>query len=125
MTHQSNFDRDRSLAERKLRLLQEGAAFRAQMVSCRDVVRSSMNRESLIKNMFGRVAGIAYSMVAKQPAAFNVSRLRSLAPLLVTGVSLLSKRPIRKSLIIGSVLIAAIGAATYFSSKNNNVVDEE
>jgi len=125
MTYQSNFDRDRSLAERKLRLLREGAVFRAQMISCRDVVRSSMNRESLVKNLFGRVAGVAYAMVAKQPGLFKASNLKSLAPLLVTGVSLLSKRTVRKSLIVGSVLIAAIGAAKYFSGRNNNAADEE
>jgi drug/metabolite transporter (DMT)-like permease len=125
MTHQPNFDRKRSLAERKLRLLQEGAAFRAEMIRCRDIVRSSMNGGALTKNLFGRVAGIAYSMIAKHPGLFKASRLQSLAPLLVTGVSLLSKRSLRKSLVVGSVLIAAVGAATYFSGRNNKAVDEE
>lgn len=125
MTHQSNVDRNRSLAERKLRLLQEGAAFRAEMIRCRDVVKSNMNGGSLTKNLFGRIAGMAYSMVAKHPGLFNASRLQSLAPLLVTGVSLLSKkRSLRKSLVVGSILIAAVGAATYFSGRNHKAVDE-
>jgi drug/metabolite transporter (DMT)-like permease len=125
MTYQSNFDRNRSLAERKRRLLLEGAAFRAEMIRYRDVVRSNMNGESLTKNLLGRVAGKAFSMVAKHPGLFNASRLQSLAPLLVTGVSLLSKRSLRKSLVLGSILIAAVGAATYFSGRNNKAVDEE
>lgn len=125
MTHQSNFDRKRSLAERKLRLLQEGAAFRAEMIKSRDIVRSNMNGGALTQNLFGRVIGIAYSMIAKHPGLFKASRLRSLAPLLVTGVSLLSKRSVRKSLVVGSVLIAAVGAATYFSGRNNKAADEE
>jgi hypothetical protein len=125
MTYQSNFDPNRTLAERKLRLLQEGAAFRAELIRCRDVVRSNMNGGSLTKSLFGRVVGMAYTMVAKHPGLFNRSRLQTLAPLLVTGVSLLSKRSLRKSLVVGSILIAAVSAATYFSAKNNRAVDQE
>jgi hypothetical protein len=125
MTHQPNFDRNRSLAERKRQLLQEGAVFRAEMIRCRDVVSSNMNGGSLTQSLFGRVAGMVYSTIAKHPGLFNASRLQSLAPLLVTGVSLLSKRALRKSLIVGSILIGAVGAATYFSSRNNKAVDEE
>ena len=84
-----------------------------------------MNGGALTKGLFGRVAGMAYSLVAKHPGLFNASRLESLAPLLVTGVTLLSKRSLRKSLVAGSILIAAVGAATYFSGRNNKAVDEE
>ena len=125
MNPQSHLDRNRSLAERKRRLLQEGALFRAEMVRCRDVVKSNMNGGSLTKGLFGRVAGMAYSLVAKHPGLFSASRLQSLAPLLVTGVSLLSKRSLRKSLVVGSILIAAVGAANYLSGRKNKAVDQE
>ncbi|MDP5007867.1 MAG: hypothetical protein NWQ13_02455 [Glaciimonas sp.] len=118
----ANHDRRRSIAERKLQLLQEGATFRAEMINCRDVVRSSMSTRSWSKNLLGRAAGVAFSLI-KQPSAKAVG-IQTLVPLLATGASLLSKRS-RKSLVIGSALLAAIGAATYFNVKSNKSVDNE
>ncbi|PUA17945.1 hypothetical protein [Glaciimonas sp. PCH181] len=125
MTNQSLAERKRSLAERKRYLLEEGAIFRAEIIACRGIVRSRMTGGSLSKNLFGRFANIAYSIASKQSGLFSAARLKSLAPILVTGVSLLSKRYIRKSLIVGSVLIAGIGAVTYLSNRNNKAADEE
>ncbi|MQR00953.1 hypothetical protein [Glaciimonas soli] len=125
MTQLPNYDRHRSLAERKLQLLQEGAAFRAEMIHCRDAVRSNLNTRSWSKNLLGRATGMAYSLI-KQPATKAVG-LQVLAPLLATGASFLSKKHYpRKSLIVGSALIAAIGAgAAYFRFKSNKSVDSE
>lgn len=125
MTNQSLAEQHRSRAERKRYLLEEGAIFRAEIIACRGVVRSRMSSGSISKNLFGRIAGMAYSMASKQSNLFSASRLQSLAPLLVTGVTLLSKRYVRKSLIVGSVVVAGLGAAAYFSSKNNKAAGDE
>ncbi len=125
MTKLSDYERHRSLAERKLQLLQEGAAFRTEMIHCRDAVRANMTTRSWSKNLLGRASGIAYSLI-KQPGTKAIG-LQVLAPLVATGASLLSKKHYpRKSLLIGSALVAAIGAgAAYFRFKSNKSVDSE
>ncbi|MGS0741819.1 hypothetical protein ACVBEF_08280 [Glaciimonas sp. GG7] len=132
MTNQSHADRKRSLAERKRYLLQEGATFRAEIIVYRNIVRSKMAGGSFTKNLFGRIAGMAYAMVSKKSGLgsglsglLSGARLPSLTPLLLTGVSLLSKGHVRKALITGSALIAALGVASYFSSKNKQTGDDE
>ncbi|QRX84273.1 hypothetical protein [Glaciimonas sp. PAMC28666] len=123
MQSESHAERKHSLAERKLQLLREGEMFRAEILLCRDGVRSHMPGGTFSKGLLGRVAGTAYALLAKQPGLFSVSRLQSLAPLLVTGVTILSKRPIRKSLFFGGILIAAASTAAYFSTRNKKVSD--
>ncbi|MFC5473185.1 hypothetical protein [Paraherbaspirillum soli] len=113
----------RSPAERKRQLVQEGAAFRAEMINARNVVRASLNSRSLVTNLFGRVAGIASSLFDK-PLNIKPGNLQSLAPLLMAGVSLLSKRGARKTVLIGGGIIAAIAAATYMNSRNATKDDE-
>ena len=125
MNSESHAERKRSLGQRKLQLLREGGAYRAEILRCRDGVRSNMSGGTLSKGLLGRIAGTAYAMVAKQPGLFSFSRLQSLAPILVTGVSILSKRPIRKSLLVGGILVAAASAAAYLSNREKKVADNE
>ncbi|KAF3996911.1 hypothetical protein [Glaciimonas immobilis] len=117
MTIQTNDDQPLSLAERKQHLLREGAKFRAEIVLCRGVVRSNMSGDSFTKGVLGRVAGTAFAMLTKKSSLFTVARLQTLAPLLMTGVSMLSKRRIPKPLLLGGALIAAASAAAYFSKR--------
>ena len=125
MNSESHADRKRSLAQRKLQLLREGGAYRDEILRCRDGVRSHMPGGTLSKGLLGRIAGTAYAMVKKQPGLFSFSRLQSLAPILVTGVSILSKRPIRKSLFVGGILIAAASTAAYLSNRDKKVAEDE
>lgn len=122
MNSESHAERQQSLAERKQQLLREGEMFRAEILLCRDGVRSRMTGSAFTKGILGRFAGTAYAMLAKQPGLFSISRLQSLAPLLVTGFTILSKRPIRKSLFFGGILIAAASTAAYFSTRNKKIV---
>ena len=71
------------------------------------------------------VAGTAYAMLTKQSGLFSLSRLQSLAPILVTGASILSKRPIRKSLFVGGIVIAAATTAAYLSNRDKKVINNE
>ncbi|MDY7546011.1 hypothetical protein QN360_10405 [Glaciimonas sp. CA11.2] len=125
MNSESHADRKRSLAQRKLQLLREGGAYRDEILRCRDGVRLNMSGGALSKGLLGRIAGTAYAMMTKQPSLFSLSRLQSLAPILVTGVSILSKRPIRKSLFVGGILIAAASTAAYLSNRDKKVADNE
>lgn len=125
MNSETQADRKRSLAQRKLQLLREGGAYRAEILRCRDGVRSNISGSPLSKGMLGRIVGTAYTMMTKQSGLFSLSRLQSLAPILVTGVSILSKRPIRKSLFLGGIVIAAASTAAYLSNRDKKVPDNE
>lgn len=112
-----------SRAERKQMLLQEGAAFRAQMVISRDIVRHNLSAKSLTTHLMTRVTGMASSIFSKS-ANIKTSNLPALIPLLVTGISLVSRRYGRKPLLLGGAVIAAIGAAICVSSKKSNTTPD-
>jgi uncharacterized membrane protein (UPF0136 family) len=118
-------DSSLSTAERKQKLLQEGAAFRADMLVSRDIVRANLNSKSLATILLGRMTGIASSVFSNRgnPGGSN---LPAMLPLLLTGASWLSKRRTRKPLLIGAALLAAIGGAAYINSrKSKTTTDDE
>ncbi|WP_041742739.1 hypothetical protein [Collimonas fungivorans] len=118
-------DSNLSTAERKQKLLQEGAAFRADMLVSRDIVRINLNSKSLATILLGRVTGIASSVFSNRGNAKG-SNLPAMLPLLLTGASWLSKRRTRKPLLIGAALLAAIGGAAYVNSrKSKTTTDDE
>ncbi|MFJ2988086.1 hypothetical protein ACIPF8_09480 [Collimonas sp. NPDC087041] len=112
-----------STAERKQKLLQEGAEFRAAMVNSRDVVRNSLHSRSLLANLFGRVTGVASSVFGK-PGNLNAVNLPAMLPLLLSGASWIAKRGTRKPLLVGSAALAAIGAAVYLSSRSSKATKD-
>jgi hypothetical protein len=124
MSRHSGLDSHLSTAERKQQLLQEGAAFRADMVRSRDIVRANLNSRSLATILLGRMTGIA-SSVFGDPGRFRARSLPAMLPLLLTGASWLSKRCTRKSLLIGVTVLAAIGGAAFISSRNNKATTDD
>ncbi|MDB5765646.1 MAG: hypothetical protein JWQ61_460 [Collimonas fungivorans] len=125
MGRYSGPDSNLSTAERKQKLLQEGAAFRADMLVSRDIVRTNLNSKSLATILLGRVTGIASSVFSNRGSMAS-SNLPAMLPLLLTGASWLSKRRTRKPLLIGAALLAAIGGAAYVNSrKSKTTTDDE
>ena len=125
MGRYSGPDGSLSTAERKQKLLLEGAAFRADMLVSRDIVRTNLNSKSLATILLGRMTGIASSVFSNR-GNLKGSNLPAMLPLLLTGASWLSKRRTRKPLLIGAALLAAIGGAAYVNSrKSKTTTDEE
>ena len=124
MSRPPGLDSHLSTAERKQKLLQEGAAFRADMVKSRDIVRANLNSRSLATILLGRMTGIA-SSVFGDPGRFRARNLPAMLPLLLTGASWLSKRCTRKPLLIGVAVLAAIGGAAFISSRNNQATTDD
>ncbi|AMP02297.1 hypothetical protein CAter282_4534 [Collimonas arenae] len=112
-----------STAERKQKLLQEGAEFRAAMVSSRDVVRTSLHSRSLLANLFGRITGAASSVFGK-PGNIKTANLPALLPLLLSSASWIARRGTRKPLLVGGAALAAIGAAVYLSSRSSKATKD-
>ncbi|WP_395825576.1 hypothetical protein [Collimonas sp.] len=112
-----------STAERKQKLLQEGAAFRAAMAASRDTVRTSMQSRSLLANLFRRVTGAATSVFG-QAGNLKAANLPALLPLLLSSASWIVRRGSRKPLFVGGAALAAISAAVYFSSRTSKATKD-
>ena len=124
MSRHSGLDSQLSTAERKQKLLQEGARYRADMLVSRDIVRANLNSKSLASIVLGRMTGIA-SSVFSNPINLKSANLQTLLPLLLTGASWLSRRHARKPLLIGAAVIAAIGGAVFISSRNTKATTDD
>ncbi|WP_211453873.1 hypothetical protein [Collimonas antrihumi] len=124
MSKYSGLESRLSTAERKQKLLQEGAAFRADMLASRDIVRAHLHSKSLASIVLGRITGIA-SSAFNNPINLKTGNLRTILPLLLTGASWLSRRGARKPLLIGAAVIAAIGGAMFISSRNTKATTDD
>ncbi|WP_211470990.1 hypothetical protein [Collimonas humicola] len=124
MSRHAGLDNHLSPAERKQKLLAEGAKFRAEMLHSRDIVRANLNTKSLATVLLGRASGIASSLFSTS-RSLKGSNLPAMLPLLVTGASWLSKRSTRKPLLIGAAVIAAIGGAIFVSSRNSKETTDD
>ncbi|WP_034296321.1 hypothetical protein [Herbaspirillum sp. RV1423] len=116
---QTDWKTDVPLEERKRKLLAEGALFRIGIMQARGTVRANLTAESLAKGALSRIVGAVSSTFG---AAFSGKRggtLQSLSPLLIGGISLLSKRYLRKPLLYGTVISAGAAFAYYLTRRED------
>jgi hypothetical protein len=116
---------DVPLEERKRRLLAEGALFRIGIMEGRSTVRANLNAESLAKGALTRLIGAVSSTFSGALFSKGRSNLQSLSPLLIGGISLLSKRYLRKPLLYGGVVGVGAVVAYYLTRKKGRAGGEE
>jgi hypothetical protein len=111
-----------SVAERRRKLLAEGALLRLGVMESRATVRENLNAESLAKSAMRRVLGTVSATVgglfSGKGAGLNLQSLQSLqslSPLLIGGISLLSRRALRKPLFYGGIISIGAAAAYYLT----------
>lgn len=118
---QTDWKQDVPLEERKRKLLAEGALFRIGIMQARGTVRANLNAESLAKGAFNRIVGAVSSTFSGALSGKGGGpSLQSLSPLLIGGISLLSKRYLRKPLLYGAV-ISAGGAFAYYLTRRKDL----
>jgi len=108
------------LQERKRRLLAEGALFRIGIMDARSTVRANLNAESLAKGALNRIVGAVSATFSGAFSAKSGGNLQSLSPLLIGGISLLSKRYLRKPLFYGTVISAGAAFAYYLTRQQDS-----
>lgn len=117
-----------SLAERKKKLLADGALHRANILIARADISAGVQPGALTREAIGHFSGTARSLLI-ETARGVLSNPARLSPLLMTGVSLLSKKAIRKPLIYAGVAGGAIAGIIYlskfFRSGNSESLDSE
>ncbi len=131
---QTDQDQGMTHEERKRKVLAQGALYRLGVMEARQVVRENLSAESLAKGALSRVGHFAASLFGGGKAVQSIKsiasgglggvNLQSVTPLLVTGASLLSRRWLRKPLLMGGV-IAAVGGLAYYFSQRGEPVDED
>src|SRR4051812_14053921 len=100
-----------SLAQRKEKLIAQGAAFRAQVIHSKDGVQASLRPESLAKQAIDHVMTTAMAALRNGSAARMAGiDLPTLLPLVTAAWSALSKRSLPKPVIRAAVILAAAGA---------------
>lgn len=113
---------EESFAERKQRLLAQCKAYRIAIGEARDVVHANLGADALAKTAIGLVSVRAQSAFASVSDMFDLKsltgeKLRRLLPLVVSGVSLLTKRSVLRPLLRGALVVGSAGTALYFLSK--------
>lgn len=106
--------RPASVAERKKRLLADGALHRANILIARADISAGAQPAALTKDAIAHFSTTAKTLLL-ETARGALSNPAKLSPLLMTGVSLLSKKAIRKPLIYAGVAGGAIAGVIYLS----------
>lgn len=119
--------------ERKRKVLAQGALYRLGVMEAREVVRHNLRPESLAKGALSRAAHFATSFFGggktlqsiKSLAAVGLdgASLKSVTPLLLTGLSLVPRRWLRKPLMYGGI-ISVVGGLVYYFSQRSDGGDE-
>ncbi|WP_188396230.1 hypothetical protein [Oxalicibacterium flavum] len=111
-----------TLAQQKERLRQQCRAYRSGIGQSRQVVRSQLGREALAKTALGLVSARAQSAFANVSDLVHVGnlsgiKLQKLLPVVLSGISLLSRRSVLKPVVRGLTVVSAVGAGLYFFAR--------
>ena len=112
MPQQVNRSSELSVAARKKMLLADGALHRASIIVARADIAASMRPGALAKDALGHLSETA-KIVLLETFRNGIKNPRKLSPLLITGLSLLSKTYIRKPLMYAGIAGGAIAGAIY------------
>jgi hypothetical protein len=103
-----------SAAERKKKLLADGALHRANILIARADIAAGVQPAALTKDAISHFSATAKALLfdTLRNTAANPAKL---SPLLMTGLSLLAKKSIRKPLMYAGVAGGAIAGAIYLA----------
>ncbi|MDB5761075.1 MAG: hypothetical protein JWQ21_70 [Herminiimonas sp.] len=113
-----------SAGQRKEMLVTQGAIYRFRLGESRDVVQANLHADVLVGNTIDHVATAASAAFQNifRLKNFQAAHLQLLLPLLTQGVSLLSKKSLRKPVIRGALMLGVAGAAAFFIYRNRQAV---
>jgi hypothetical protein len=118
---------EQDIAQRKRKLLAEGAVYRAGLAASMQDVRHNLSADSLARRAAGFVATTALGMVKKR-AGIGIGGgigMQSLLPLAIEAFSLFSKKPYLKKMLRTAAIVAAVaGAANMFMRKKKSPQQE-
>lgn len=116
-------DTQLAIEQRKRMLIAQGALYRLGVSESKNAVRSNLHVDALAKSAISHLVANASGAFGTLLSLknFKNGNVQALLPLLITGISFLSKKRILiKPAIVGMVALAAIGTAAFFMSKKKN-----
>jgi hypothetical protein len=125
MPKEAQYTAPASAAERKKKLIAQGAAFRAQIIHSRNGAQEGLRPDALAREAVSYLTATAFAAlknggVARIAAGID---LQTILPLVAAGVSALSKRSLLKPAITGIVALgaaAAVAALVFKRKKARN-----
>jgi len=104
------------IALRKKELIVQGALYRADLSLATKSVRANLNTESLATNLITEIAMAAFSAL-KSRTGLKVTNLQTVLPLVLSGVSLLSKKAVIRPILRGVAIAASVAGIAAFVLK--------
>lgn len=102
-----------TLAQRKEKLIREGAAFRAAMRASRTVVNQNLHADVMARSVVSHVTGTAYAAVGNL-FKVNGANLQTLLPVIFKGASLIMRARLLRPMLKTTVIVGIVGAGAYY-----------
>lgn len=107
------------LDKRKKAVCEEGAVYRARIVSAKQELSNALTAEALTKSALSHAAHVAYTGLARMVASKGLN-LRSLMPVVIGGVSFLGRRALLAPILKGGLAVAAAAVVARFLIRRKN-----
>src|ERR1035437_4003493 len=107
MTNEGNIKSPESIARRKEFLLAQGVVYRSGLRLAQSDVRASLHPGSLLQSAVTNIAMFGY---AAMKSRVQLSGLRTVLPLLIGGITAISRKALIKPLLGGALILGAVGA---------------
>lgn len=105
-----------SLEQRKAQLVAQGAAYRAGISAAQHAVKADLSVDELAKSALSHVASAAYAAFKSRTGIAGVN-LQTLLPLVIGGVSALSKRSLLRPVMRAALVLGAVATAVAVVAK--------
>jgi hypothetical protein len=101
-----------SVADRKKMLIAQGAVFRAEIMASKEIAHASLHPDSLAKGAINHImlAALGAFKSRSGPSIAGIS-LQTVMPLLLSGMSMLSKNSRLKPMMRAALAVGAAGIA--------------
>jgi hypothetical protein len=113
-----------SVAQRKEKLIREGANFRAGMRSSIELVGDNLQTDTLARSIISQLTGTAYA-AAGTLLHVKGANLQTLLPIVVSGISFVLKARLLRPLLRTTAVIGVVGAGAYFLSRRNSQTSDD
>jgi hypothetical protein len=113
-----------TVAQRKEKLIREGANFRAGMRSSLELVSHNLQTDALARSILTQLTGTVYAAAGTLLRVKGVN-LQTLLPIVVSGVSFVLKARLLRPLLRTTAVIGVVGAGAYFLFRREGKAAED
>jgi hypothetical protein len=116
MANHAQHQRAAALSQHKAQLVTQGAAYRSRIKNAQHAIGPDLSVDALTRSAINHVASTAFAAFKSRTGIAGVS-VQTLLPLVIGGVSALSKRSLLKPVLRVTLLLGAAGGALALLAK--------